>query len=153
MLYLNCLIRKKVWSHKTDVILPNPALRRLPWLEELLQTAFWCLEFLLMNRQSALEHKEMLNSTQIWGQLINIFIKLKDIVFVYLQRYTDIYPHSSYPGWNPGPGRVWVVCHVVRRPWRPRRPDLRSRVHSGPLGWPAAELPQLQLGILRNKDK
>lgn len=61
----------------------------------------------------------------------------------------DIIQQSSYPGWDPGPGRVWVVCHAVQTPWRPRRAGLRSQVHSGPLGWPAAGLPPLQLDILR----
>lgn len=63
MLYPNSFIKKKRCDPIRQVILPNPALRRLPWLEELLQTAFWCREFLLVNRQAALEHKEMLNST------------------------------------------------------------------------------------------
>lgn len=64
-------------------------------------------------------------------------------------RYMDILLHSSYPGWVPGPGRVWIVCHAAQTLWRPRTASLRSRVHSGPLGWPAAESLPLQLDILR----
>lgn len=55
---------------------------------------------------------------------------------------------SSYPGWAPGPGRVWAVCCGVQRPCQPQKAGLSIRVRSGPLGSPAGACPHRLSGTL-----
>lgn len=48
---------------------------------------------------------------------------------------------SPYPGWVPGPGRVWGVCCGGRKPSQPQTAAVSVPDHSGPLGWPTGGCP------------